>query len=301
MVENGKVFLQSSDLAKDLLSRPIDDHLLFILVDQIDDVLRTNVHVTTKSRLRELSQERPEVRLEAFGLPPYSVTEIEPSVSKDGTSTSGIFDLLLAEAQRTDAGLFSLHTDIFLRAPHIVVPLLSHLSSLSAEDNLKFPIHLRRLADHFRSILETDDFPLHIHKVERDHLSTWADAQGKRYAYLDGGLAKIAGLPGTEPTAMRVGIYSVKPGETDLDHREHWSLLPFVVGDIIDKNTGVHLDDDDQIDMRRLGEAARYTLEALAVFNSSMPTTKWLRCSRTARSSISSSCMTRANRTFSRS
>jgi hypothetical protein len=48
-----------------------------------------------------------------------------------------------------------------------------------------------------------------------------------------------------------------------LKSREEWSLLPFVVGDIIDKNTGVHMDDDDQIDLRRLGEAVRYTLELL--------------------------------------
>jgi hypothetical protein len=62
---------------------------------------------------------------------------------------------------------------------------------------------------------------------------------------------------------MRVGIYCVKPGEVDLDHRENWGLQPFVVGDIIDKNTGVHMEDHEQIDLRRLGEAARYTLESL--------------------------------------
>jgi len=108
-----------------------------------------------------------------------------------------------------------------------------------------------------------DSSPLRISKVERNHLETWAEAQNRQFAFLDGGVAKIAGLPGTEPTALRVGIYCVRAGDVDLNTREEWSLVPFVVGDIIDKNTGVHMDDDDQIDLRRLGEAVRYTLELL--------------------------------------
>ena len=119
----------------------------------------------------------------------------------------GIYDYLFAQAEKADAALFSVHTDSFLKAPHIVVPLLSHLASLSAEDNLKFPIQLKRLSDQFRLIRENENCPLRLHKIERDHLNTWADAESKRYAYLDGGIAKIAGLPGTEPTAMRIGIY----------------------------------------------------------------------------------------------
>jgi hypothetical protein len=260
--ENGKVYLQSTELAKDLLARPLKDVIFFVQIEQIDEVLRTHVHLITGAKLRALSEERAGLRLESFGLPPYSVTEIEPSID-DGSASAGMFDFLLGEARKADAGLFSVHTDAFLKAPHIVVPLLNHLSSLSADDNLKFPLHLKRLADQFRAILETKESPLRVHKIERDHLTTWAEAQGNCYAYLDGGVAKIAGLPGTEPTAMRVGIYSVTPGEINLDHRENWGLQPFVVGDIIDKNTGVHIDDHEQIDLRRLGEAARYTLESL--------------------------------------
>jgi hypothetical protein len=62
------------------------------------------------------------------------------------------------------------------------VPLLSHLASLSAEDNLKFPIQLKRLSDQFRLIRENENCPLRLHKIERDHLNTWADAESKRYA-----------------------------------------------------------------------------------------------------------------------
>ena len=266
VADPGKVFLQSVELAKDFASRCDNDTLLNIFIEQVDDTVRATVHFTNEATLWTLSEERPELRIGSFGLPPDSVTEIEPSYSDDGLSTLGIYDYLFEQAQKVDGALFAVHTDSFLKAPHIVVPLLSHLASLSAEDNLKFPIQLKRLSDQFRLILENEDCPLRIHKVERDHLNTWADAQGERYAYLDGGIAKIAGLPGTEPTAMRVGIYCVTPGEENLDRREEWNLQPFVVGDIIDKDTGEHMDDDDQIDLRRLGEAARYTLEPLTGF-----------------------------------
>jgi hypothetical protein len=255
--------LQSVELAKDFSDRYDNDTLLYVFIEQVDEAVRAIVHFSKVAELIALTEERPELRLDSFCLPPQSVTEIEPSYSDDASGAVGVYDYLLGQAQRSDAELFSVHTDSFLKAPHIVVPLLSHLASLSAEDNLKFPIQIKRLSDQFRLILESDECPVCIRRVQRDHLNTWADAQGKRYAYLDGGIAKIAGLPGTEPTAMRVGIYCVRPGEENMDRREEWNLQPFVVGDIIDKNTGEPMDDDDQIDLRRLGEAARYTLEPL--------------------------------------
>jgi hypothetical protein len=121
-----------------------------------------------------------------------------------------IYDVLLRHIQAEDPKLFTIHTEKFLNAPHLLVPLLSHLASLSAEDNLKFPVQLRRLSDQFRSILEMEASPLRINKVVRNHLETWAEADKKQFAFLDGGVAKIAGLPGTEPTALRVGVYCVR-------------------------------------------------------------------------------------------
>ena len=77
----------------------------------------------------------------------------------------GIYDYLFAQAEKADAALFSVHTDSFLKAPHIVVPLLSHLASLSAEDNLKFPIQLKRLSDQFRLIRENENCPLRLTRL----------------------------------------------------------------------------------------------------------------------------------------
>src|SRR5262245_40903276 len=48
--------------------------------------------------------------------------------------------------------LLTIHTEKFLNAPHVLVPLLSHLASLSAADKLKCPVQLRRLSDQFRSL-----------------------------------------------------------------------------------------------------------------------------------------------------
>ncbi len=261
--ESGTVFLHSVQLAKDLLSRPIHDALLFLHFEQASDVVRATVHFSSFARLNQLSEERPELRFASYDLPPNTVTDVEPSLARDGMDGDSLYEALVNHTQQEDPELFAVHTEKFLKAPHILVPLLSHLASLSAEDNLKFPIQLRRLSDQFRTILEMKELPIGINKIERNHLDVWTEAQNKRYAFVDGGVAKIAGLPGTEPTAMRVGIYCVRAGDANIKTREQWDLQPFVVGDVIDKNTGVPMDDDDQMDLRRLGEAARYTLEPL--------------------------------------
>jgi hypothetical protein len=260
---NGRSLLYSELLANELINRAHENVLLYLHLEQASGVVRAIVHFSTVEQFEDFSEQRPELRLSSYDLPPAYSTAIEPSSLRDGMDSDSIYDVLLRQIQMEDPKLFTVHTEKFLNAPHLLVPLLSHLASLSAENNLKFPIQLRRLSDQFRSILEMEASPIHISKIERNHLETWADADNKRFAFLDGGIAKIAGLPGTEPTALRVGVYCVRAGDTDLKTREDWSLVPFVVGDIIDKNTGVHMDDDDQIDLRRLGEAVRYTLELL--------------------------------------
>jgi hypothetical protein len=265
-------------LAKELIGRSVENVLLFLHLEQAGGVLRAIAHFSTDENLKRLAEQRPELRLSAYDLPPAYSTEIEPSSLRDGMDADSIYDALLRQIQTEDPTLFTIHTEKFLSAPHLLVPLLSHLASLSAEDNLKFPVQLRRLSDQFRSILEMKASPIQIGKVERNHLEMWADADKKQFAFLDAGVAKIAGLPGTEPTALRVGVYCVRAGDINLKTREEWSLSPFVVGDIIDKNTGVQMDDDDQIDLRRLGEAVRYTLELLTAlkFVEARPTVEML-------------------------
>lgn len=260
--DNGRALLVSEPLAAELL-RAGERALLFLHLEQAEGIIRAIAHLSSIEKLEAFAEQRPELRLAAYDLPPTYSTEIEPSSLRDGMDADGIYEVLLSQIQTEDPKLFTIHTEKFLNAPHLLVPLLSHLASLSAEDNLKFPIQVRRLSDQFRSILEMKASPIRIHKVERNHLEMWAEADKKQFAFLDGGVATIAGLPGSEPTALRVGVYCVRAGDTDLSKREEWSLVPYIVGDIIDKDTGVFMEDDEQIDVRRLGEAARYTLELL--------------------------------------
>lgn len=261
ITENEEAFIQSHMLASELEKRWKRNELALVLLEKVNEIVRVTFHFTSRDNLERIKAERPELRLDAYGIPPSSVTEIEPT---DSQGISGdVYETLAAAIESEDPGLCDRTAERFLTAPHIVVPLLSHLANLSADDTLKFPVQIKRLADQFRNILELPDSSIKIHKIERNHLETWSTAQGKRYAFVDGGVARIAGIPGTEPTALRVGIYSVKPGDSDLLTREQWALHPYIVGNIVDRDTGVHMDEGDQIDTRRLGEATRYILEPL--------------------------------------
>ena len=114
VADAGKVYLQSADLAKDLASCYDHDTLVYIFLEQVDDVVRATIHFSNEAELVGLAEERPELRINTFDLPPYSVTEIEPSYSDDGSTMAGIYDYLLSEAQKADRALFSTQTDSFL-------------------------------------------------------------------------------------------------------------------------------------------------------------------------------------------
>src|SRR5262249_36747502 len=153
----------------DLLLRDQDETLLFLHMEQANGLIRIIAHFSTTDRLEAFSTRRSDLRLYSHDLPPAYSTEIEPSALRDGMEADSIYEALLGLVQSEDPKLFTMHTEIFLKAPHLLVPLLSHLASLSAEDNLRFPIQIRRLSDQFRSILEMDECPIKIHKIQRNH------------------------------------------------------------------------------------------------------------------------------------
>jgi hypothetical protein len=160
--ETGRIYLHSDELAPELLSKQAEGKLLFVHVEQAADVVRATVNFSSARHLEKLSQERPELRLQAYDLPPRTITEIEPSFSRDGMDADSLYEVLMAWLQKDDPELFAVHTEKFLKAPHLLVPLLSHLASLSADENLKFPVQLRRLSDQFREILEMKDSAINI-------------------------------------------------------------------------------------------------------------------------------------------
>lgn len=191
-----------------------------------------------------------ENRLLAYGLPPTDavVVEAEYLVSE-----------MYEAAAEQDRILFAVHADRFLDSPNIIAALFSHLMSLRTEDNIRFPIQVKKIADQLRSQLEGRKGEPRIERIPKSHLELWSEVQGRRFSFLDGGAARIGSLPGLSPMALRVGVYSVRPGVEAEDERESWELEPFVVADLLDRERRPA----ERPNPRRLQEAARYTLEPL--------------------------------------
>lgn len=262
-IGQNEVFLCSDKLADELAMTGHNDQYLVLKIDRIEQLVRVTAQFVSRDFFDALDTAAPYMRLSvAHGVPPETFVEVTGNDDIDS-----VYQHLVRSMDSSDPKLQAPEVERFLQAPHIVLPLFSHLSSLSAEENLRFPVEVRRLADQYRELLLDEHARVKIHKIPKSHLNTWAEAQGKAYAFLDGGVARIAGLPGAEPTALRVGIYTAIAGEADLAEREQWTLQPYVVGDIIDKNLGPAIPEDQSTNMRRLAEASRYVLEALTAID----------------------------------
>jgi hypothetical protein len=194
-----------------------------------------------------LEAERPTLRLYAFGLPPGEVTIVDSPDVKAA---------LYAHLAKKDPELFSLAAQRFLRTPHILTQLFAHVMSLESKEHISYISTLRTAADSLRSMLRP-----RIRKVEKNHQDLWLRFYGEPVAFLDGGLSRVVGLPGTEPLGIRVGIYTVIPGERDPDRRETWRLDSYVIGDVLSDRS---LLEEPPRDPKRLQEAARYIVEPLS-------------------------------------
>lgn len=201
---------------------------------------------------------RPHLRLDAHDLPPLTVTLAD---------TAEIVEGLFAISTAMDPELMGVVAHRFLDSPPILVPLFEHVMRLSSSDHLEFPIQLKSLADVLRHLLLDVASTVKIHSVPPDHIDAWAAVQGSRIAFLDGGVARIAGLPNTDPLALRIGVYCVRPGLQEPAERESWNLWPFVVGDITEP-APVARHSDEYPDRRRLMEGIRYVCEAAGALRS---------------------------------
>ena len=190
------------------------------------------------------------VRFEAFDLPPVTSTLVD-----SGRPLNSLFRI----AASRDAELFAVHAERFVNAPHILTALFAHVLTIQTEDNIRFPVQVKKIAEQLRTLLTTSGAGVQIGEVKKSHLNLWAEAQDQRFGFLDGGVARIPALAGLEPTSLRVGIYSVRPGIIDPDEREQWRMKPFVLGDLVDRTRPTQ----ERPDFKRFHEAARYTLEPL--------------------------------------
>jgi hypothetical protein len=195
-----------------------------------------------------LEKQNSLLRLQTCDLPPTQVTVVDVSSVRAAVYT------LLA---KSDPELFSVNTQRFLATPHILTYLFAHVMSLSSAENISYISTLRLIADQLRVLLAPK-----IRKITKDHHKLWLTFYGERLSFLDGGVSRIVSLPGTEPMGIRVGIYTVTPGERDPEKRESWHLDSYVIGDVVNDRT-IITDQNYRTDTKRLQEASRYILESL--------------------------------------
>lgn len=247
---NNEFFLKSAPLCEFLAgTNPDPDQFILFFLEGTETDARCIVSITNQSFFGAIEREDPTLRLFAYDLPPETATCVD-----SGSPLAAMYRALAEE----DAELFGTHANKFLDAPHILIPLFAHSMSLRSEDNINFTIQLKKLGEQIRGLLLQHGRTARIETVPRSHLELWAEVQNWRISFLDGGVARIPSIAGMEPIAIRVGVYSVRPGVRQPSERELWSMQPFVVRDLLDPSTL-----SDQTDRRRLQEAARYVAEPL--------------------------------------
>jgi hypothetical protein len=246
----GALYIKSAKLSEFLLNTRPRDRLAAFFFEGTESDARCVVDFWDGAFLPSIEADDPSLRLHVFDLPPITSTLVD---------ALHIVSALYRKAGSRDPELFALHSSRFLDSPHIITALFTHLFSIRTEDNIHFPIQVKKIGEQLRALLIMEAPTRRIRFIPKSHLDLWAGAQGKRFGFLDGGVARIPALPGLEPMALRVGVYSVRPGVAAAAERENWTMKPFVLGDLIDSQRRTV----QRPDPRRFREAARYTLEPL--------------------------------------
>ncbi len=247
----GEFFIKSRSLSAHLTQMPAGTKEVLFYFEGDQAEARVIVQEAPVDLFSAMEEEDPTLRLHAFDLPPW-----KSSVVSENRVADAIYD----HCAKADKELYAVHVSGFLDGPHILVPLFNHVLSLRSDDHIKFPIVLKKVAEQLRVYLTDHGKTVTIQRIEKDHSSFWQSTAGQRYAFLDGGVARIPTLATLEPMALRVGIYDVAPGDVVMETREKWSLAPYVLGDIVDRPPrGIR----ETTDRKRLQEAARYILEPL--------------------------------------
>jgi hypothetical protein len=142
---------------------------------------------------------------------------------------------------------------------HILADIMSTVVTLSSKSQIEYLNILETIVERFRYMLRDQ-----IMTLELDHNSTWKLAKGKKIGFIDGGVASIGSL-GSEPIAIRVGEYTVKPGVIG-DDRETFDFKAQLVDELYDTEDGIF--DDYSDNFSKLLDMARIYTEAGAVYKS---------------------------------
>lgn len=243
--------VKSEVLAQVLRTAPIDRQWAALYVEGAGNDARCILSLWDGDFLDRIESGDPPVRLAAFDLPPTTVTIVDSEV---------VAPSLYRAASSADRELFGVYASRFLDAPHIITALFSHVLAIQSDDNIRFPVQVKKVAEQLRSLLEQPNATVRVRRVERSHLDLWSSVQNQRFGFLDGGVARIPSVAGMQPMGLRVGVYSVRPGVVDPAEREKWRMMPFILGDLIDGKRPTA----ERPEPRRFQEAARYVLEPLS-------------------------------------
>lgn len=124
----------------------------------------------------------------------------------------------------------------------------------SAEVQSQFAERLAAIARTVREILGDNSL---IKKIPYEPGRYWPSVRGQRFAFIDGGVAKID-LPSAAPIGIRVGSYLIRPGDKT-DAREKFNIELSLVDDLY-SDEGVLYDNDFE-DLAKLRDAARIVSE----------------------------------------
>lgn len=139
--------------------------------------------------------------------------------------------------------------------------MLHVASRKSAETQEGFIDQLSGIAASVRKIFEINGI---ISRLEYRPGQFWPSVKGVPVTFLDGGVAKLD-LPSAAPVGIRVGSYTVRPGEDDPDKREQFAIMLSVVDDLYSDDALLY--DNDFEDVAKLQDAARIICETAALWH----------------------------------
>jgi hypothetical protein len=118
---------------------------------------------------------------------------------------------------------------------------------------------LSKIAAAVRSLLEDNGL---VCQLKYNPRSYWPSCRGKAYSFVDGGVAHID-LPSAAPVGIRVGSYTVLPGD-ETEERERFNIELALVDDLFSQTGFIY--EDDLIDLSKLRDAARMISELAAAY-----------------------------------
>lgn len=142
---------------------------------------------------------------------------------------------------------------------HVLADIMATVVSLSSRTQVEYINILERIVERFRYLLRGQ-----ILSLDLNHKYEWDTVKGKKIGFIDGGVASISSL-GSEPIAIRVGEYTVRPGIIG-DERETFNFKAQLVDELYDNEDSIF--DEFSDNLPKLLDMARIYTEAGSVYKS---------------------------------